>query len=97
MDALTREALGAQLAQLWRRLGLTMVVATHSVEEAVFLGQTIAVLGGQPTKVYAVFKNFRTKTLKTYAEDYFLDLVRDARLALAETWDSSPHRVGSVK
>ncbi|MDR0549166.1 MAG: ABC transporter ATP-binding protein [Deltaproteobacteria bacterium] len=94
LDALTREILGVQLAQLWRGFGLTMILATHSVEEAVFLGETIVVLGGQPTRAFAVFNNPGPKTPNAYTEDYFLDLVKKARLALAETFVVAPNRVG---
>jgi NitT/TauT family transport system ATP-binding protein len=85
LDALTREALGRHLAQLWRRLGLTMILATHSVEEAVFLGQTVVVLGGRPTKAQAVFHDDRPRAAQDLTADYFLDLARRARLALAAT------------
>jgi NitT/TauT family transport system ATP-binding protein len=86
LDAMTRESLGLHLAGLWADLGLTMILATHSIEEACFLGQTIAVLGGKPTGVRAVFHNPWPKTPKAMTEDYFLDLVRNVRLALNETW-----------
>ncbi|MDR1577857.1 MAG: ABC transporter ATP-binding protein [Deltaproteobacteria bacterium] len=94
LDALTRQALGVQVAQLWRKLGLTLILATHSVEEAVFLGQKIAVLGGRPTKVWASLANPLPKNPQAFTEDSFLALVKKARLALAETWADSPHRVG---
>jgi NitT/TauT family transport system ATP-binding protein len=87
LDALTRESLGVHLARLWRRLGWTMVIATHSVEEAVFLGESVAVLGGRPTEVKAIFKCPSPKTPDVYAESSFLEVVRLVRLALAKTWD----------
>lgn len=96
LDALTRESLGLHLASLWSGLGLTMILATHSIEEAVFLGQTIAVLGGCPTEVTAVFRNPGPKTPAFLTDRLFLDLVRKVRLALAvtggqktETWEKS--------
>jgi NitT/TauT family transport system ATP-binding protein len=97
LDALTREALGIHLAQLWRRLGLTMIIATHSVEEAVFLGQVIAVLGGQPTRAVAVFRNDGPKTAQAFTESHFMELTRKVRLALAEAWGPSANRVGSLQ
>ncbi|MDR2142430.1 MAG: ABC transporter ATP-binding protein [Deltaproteobacteria bacterium] len=93
LDALTREALGFHLARLWERLGLTMILATHSVEEAVFLGRVIVVMGGQPTTVRGIFQNPGSQTPQTLTADFFLDLVRRVRLALRETWAVTPHRV----
>ncbi|MDR1871677.1 MAG: ABC transporter ATP-binding protein [Deltaproteobacteria bacterium] len=93
LDAMTRETLSLQLARLWRKLGLTMILATHSVEEAVFLGRVIVVLGGNPTKAVAVFQNSRTvEDASFWATDGFLDLVRKVRLALMATWETAPNR-----
>ncbi|MDR1607796.1 MAG: ABC transporter ATP-binding protein [Deltaproteobacteria bacterium] len=93
LDALTREALGFHLADLWQKHEFTLILATHSVEEAVFLGQKIVVLGGQPTSSQAILTNPFPKTPQVFTEDAFLDLVKQTRLALAGVWAESPHRL----
>ena len=57
LDALTRENMQNFLAGLWRGRGLTLVLATHFIEEAVFFGERILVLGGTPTRVAADIAN----------------------------------------
>jgi NitT/TauT family transport system ATP-binding protein len=51
LDAQTREALQDQLLDIWRRLGTTIVFITHSIEEAVYLGQRAAVMTSRPGRI----------------------------------------------
>lgn len=51
LDALTRERLQDELRRLWRLTGKTLVLVTHSVDEAVFLGTRIVVLSARPGRV----------------------------------------------
>jgi NitT/TauT family transport system ATP-binding protein len=48
LDALTRERLNLELLHLWQRYGQTVVMVTHSIDEAVFMADRVLVLGGQP-------------------------------------------------
>ncbi|MDI6813481.1 MAG: ABC transporter ATP-binding protein [Desulfitobacteriaceae bacterium] len=57
LDALTRERLQLLLLEIWQRGGLTSVLVTHSIEEAVFLGQRILVLGANPASILAEVEN----------------------------------------
>lgn len=57
LDALTREGLQQALLDIWRRGGVTLVLVTHSIEEAVFLGQRILVLSPGPGRVVAEIPN----------------------------------------
>ena len=50
LDALTREDLQRLTVELRQETGLTTVVVTHIIEEAVFLGQRILVLGRPPNR-----------------------------------------------
>jgi NitT/TauT family transport system ATP-binding protein len=54
LDAQTRERLQEELVQIWRRTGTTIVFITHDIEEAVFLGQRVAVMSTRPGKVVEV-------------------------------------------
>ncbi len=51
LDALTREELQESLVELWQVKRPTLVVVTHSIEEAVFLGQKIIIMSGGPGRV----------------------------------------------
>lgn len=57
LDALTREHLQDLLLEVWRQRQVTMVMVTHSIEEAVYLGQRLAVLSPRPARVKAVVEN----------------------------------------
>ncbi|MGW2047118.1 ABC transporter ATP-binding protein [Streptomyces sp. NPDC001858] len=51
VDAQSRFDLEDLTLQLRRQLGITVVVVTHDIDEAVYLGDRVVVLGGKPTAV----------------------------------------------
>jgi NitT/TauT family transport system ATP-binding protein len=51
LDAQTRELLQDQLLDIWRRTGTTVLFITHSIEEAVYLGQRVAVMTSRPGRI----------------------------------------------
>ena len=53
LDALTREHMQDELLSVWRRTHATVVLVTHSVEEAVYLGTRILVCSHRPTRIVA--------------------------------------------
>ena len=56
LDALTRENLQKLILKIWFQRRITIVLVTHSIEEAVFLGQEIIVLQ-TPGLIKAVVAN----------------------------------------
>jgi NitT/TauT family transport system ATP-binding protein len=54
LDAQTRERLQEELLEIWRRTGTTVVFITHDIEEAVFLGQRVAVMSNRPGSIRTV-------------------------------------------
>ena len=57
LDAQTRNGMQEFLAELWLRTPVTIVFVTHSVDEAVFLGQEIVGLSRRPARVVERFTN----------------------------------------
>jgi NitT/TauT family transport system ATP-binding protein len=51
VDAQTREILQEQLLQIWETNRRTMVFITHSIEEAILMGDRVAVLSTRPGRV----------------------------------------------
>ena len=48
LDEFTRDRLNDELLSIWRDTGKTILFVTHSIEEAVYLGQRIMLLGANP-------------------------------------------------
>ncbi|MZP28983.1 ATP-binding cassette domain-containing protein [Heliobacterium undosum] len=57
LDALTRESLQDLILEIARRDPLTIVLVTHSIEEAAFLGQRILILDGPPLRIIGQVDN----------------------------------------
>ncbi|MES1161777.1 MAG: ABC transporter ATP-binding protein, partial [Rhizobacter sp.] len=51
LDALTRAHLQQELHRIWLAEGITMILVTHDVEEAVFLGQKVVVMEPRPGRI----------------------------------------------
>ncbi len=54
LDAQTRERLQAELLRIWQASGATIIFITHGIDEAVYLGQRVAVLTSHPGRVKQV-------------------------------------------
>ncbi|MEV4280466.1 ABC transporter ATP-binding protein [Actinoplanes xinjiangensis] len=54
LDAQTREGLQDELLRIWEKTGKTIVFITHGIEEAVYLGQRVAVLTSRPGRIKEV-------------------------------------------
>ena len=54
LDAQTREQLQDELLRIWRTTGTTAVFITHGIEEAVYLGQRVAILSSRPGRLQQV-------------------------------------------
>ncbi|MDA8233900.1 MAG: ABC transporter ATP-binding protein [Clostridia bacterium] len=57
LDALTRENLQETMVDIWQQKGMTLITVTHSIEEAVFLGQKIAIFSPRPARLVSIVDN----------------------------------------
>lgn len=55
LDALTREKMQGLILELWDRTQKTIVLVTHSVEEALFLGDQLFVMAPRPGRIERVY------------------------------------------
>lgn len=53
LDSLTRITMQAELVALWQRTGVTALLVTHDVEEALFLANRVIVFSDRPAKIKA--------------------------------------------
>jgi NitT/TauT family transport system ATP-binding protein len=51
LDAITRDAMGQSLLEIWQRTGKTIVLVTHSIDEAIQLSSEVHVLGIKPGRI----------------------------------------------
>ena len=54
LDALTREAMNVELERIWLQTGRTIILITHSIPEAIFLGTRVAVMTPRPGTIAEV-------------------------------------------
>lgn len=54
LDAQTRESLQEELLGIWEKTGKTIVFITHGIDEAVYLGQRVAVMSSSPGRIREV-------------------------------------------
>jgi NitT/TauT family transport system ATP-binding protein len=51
LDAITREEMSECLLDIWQRTGKTVVLVTHSIDEAVLLSREVHVMGTGPARI----------------------------------------------
>jgi NitT/TauT family transport system ATP-binding protein len=51
LDAITREEMSYLLLDIWERTGKTVVLVTHSIDEAVLLSSDVHVMGARPARI----------------------------------------------
>jgi ABC-type nitrate/sulfonate/bicarbonate transport system ATPase subunit len=81
LDAFNRERIQDLLVHLWRERGLTQIIVTHDVQEAVFLGSRIVVLTERPARIKAIIENPCVGTSRT--SEAFYEKVLELRRELA--------------
>jgi NitT/TauT family transport system ATP-binding protein len=54
LDALTREAMNVELQEIWLQTKQTIILITHSISEAIFLGTRVAVMTPRPGTITEV-------------------------------------------
>lgn len=70
LDALTRRRMQVELLQLWEAVGFTLLFVTHSIEEALVIGNRIALLTPHPGRLRAEIDSDRFALDSLGSEDF---------------------------
>jgi NitT/TauT family transport system ATP-binding protein len=81
LDALTREAMNLELLRIWRASAKTVVLVTHSIEEALLLSDRVAVFTPRPGRIRDVVDVPlpRPRSAKTRTDAVFVRLADKLR------------------
>lgn len=97
LDALTREKMQSLILELWQETGKTIIIITHSVEEALLLGERLFVMAPRPGRVYKEYKlpfavRGLTEPLREIKKDHEFSKVREEILTMI--WDMEEEIMG---
>ena len=97
LDALTREKMQSLILELWQETGKTIIIITHSVEEALLLGQRLFVMAPRPGRVYKEYhlpfaQRGLTEALREIKRDEEFSKVREEILTMI--WDMEEEIMG---
>ncbi len=79
LDAPTRESLQELVLELWREKHLTMIVVTHSIEEAAILGQNILLLHQPPNSQSQIIRNPHRQQMNFRSSDAYQQICQQLR------------------
>lgn len=82
LDALTREEMQDLVLKLWQESQLTILLITHNIEEAVFLGQKIFVMSQYPGTIRQELNNSMAGDYSARGKVEFLELCASLRASL---------------
>lgn len=86
LDAMTREQLNDDLAEICAKTNKTVIFITHSIAEAIFLGDRVVVMSARPGRIVADFNIDlpKPRIAEVRASEQFANLTREVRGALLE-------------
>lgn len=99
LDALTREKMQSLILELWKETGKTIVIITHSVEEALLLGERLFVMAPRPGRVH---KEYRLPFAERGLKESLRDIKQDPEFSqvreeiLTMIWNMEEEIMGRV-
>jgi ABC-type nitrate/sulfonate/bicarbonate transport system ATPase subunit len=72
LDALTRIQMQKEILRIWEKEKTTMILVTHDIDEAVYLGQRIIVMSARPGEIKSVIEVTTTNAKNRGSSDFTL-------------------------
>ena len=99
LDALTREKMQSLILELWKKTGKTIIVITHSVEEALLLGERLFVMAPRPGRIHREYRlpfaeMGLTQSLRQIKQEAEFNKIREEILTMI--WDMEEEIMGNV-
>ncbi len=93
LDAMTREQMNLDLQRIWMEAGKTVILITHSIPEAVFLGDRVVVMTARPGKIARLVDVDipRPRTIDVMGEPEFGRMTGEIRRMLYGRMGPDPH------
>jgi len=87
LDALTRERMNLELQRIWAESGKTVILITHSIPEAIFLGDTVFVMTPRPGAIERVIRVDleRPRTMHAMSDPQFGRIADEIRELFSHT------------
>ena len=82
LDAPTRERLHKLILEIQEEHRITLIIVTHSIEEAAFLGKKILVLNTPPNKTMTVIRNPKAGQDGYRDSQQYFKIIKEMRMAL---------------
>ena len=84
LDALTRERMALELTRIWSTQKTTVVMVTHSIQEAVFLSDRVLVMTDRPGRIATVIPIDlpRPRNLNVLQQEHFAEIAGKIRQAI---------------
>ena len=99
LDALTREKMQYLILELWKETGKTIIIITHSVEEALLLGERLFVMAPRPGRIHKEYhlpfaERGLSEPLRAIRQDKDFTKVREEILTMI--WNMEEEIMGRV-
>jgi sulfonate transport system ATP-binding protein len=95
LDALTRARMQAELQRIWQQEGITMILVTHDVEEAVFLGDRAIVMAPRPGGIREII-DIKLPRPRERASIEFMRTKARILMSLGEGHEGHSHELGDI-
>ena len=99
LDALTREKMQSLILELWKETGKSIIIITHSVEEALLLGERLFVMAPRPGRIHKEYhlpfaERGLSEPLRAIRQDKDFTKVREEILTMI--WNMEEEIMGRV-